>query len=404
MWTNFKIWIKYRHNEIVTSIAFYPAIIAVAFLVLSLLSISFDFSEKGVQIKSHLQWLRLRDASTARSIISSITAGIITLTVFSFSMVMIVLNQTASQLSNRILDRLIGSRFQQMVLGTYVGTIVYALFLLSTVRDIDSGVQIPALSTYLLIVLTIVDIFLFIYFLHYITQSIKYEVIIRRILNETKSSMERSCKLKQSPPERISFESECLITAAESGIYVGFDKRLLLRIGNDNNCIFYLMQTPGTFVLKGLPVIKVNKKLPDEIMKEIQREMDLQPHDAIKENFFFGLRQLTEVAIKALSPGINDPGTAIESLRALFQLYAYRVTAFPENTIKNKELQVKVIFQELTFEKIFKDTIYPIWDYGKQDRLIQNEMNHLLAVFLTIAPYEKSAETLLQKVKLQMNH
>src|SRR5664279_1731398 len=158
----------------VNSIAFYPAIIAIIFLVLSLLSITFDFSEEGMQIKSHLHWLRLRDASTARSIISSITAGIITLTVFSFSMVMIVLNQTASQLSNRILDKLIGSRFQQVVLGIYVGTIVYALFLLSTVRNIDSGVQIPALSTYLLIVLTIIDIFLFIYFLHYITQSIKY--------------------------------------------------------------------------------------------------------------------------------------------------------------------------------------------------------------------------------------
>ncbi|MBK7570359.1 MAG: DUF2254 domain-containing protein [Bacteroidetes bacterium] len=68
------------------------------------------------------------DASTARSIISSIAAGIITLTVFSFSMVMIVLNQSASQLSNRILDKLIGSRFQQVVLGVYVGTIVYSLF------------------------------------------------------------------------------------------------------------------------------------------------------------------------------------------------------------------------------------------------------------------------------------
>jgi uncharacterized membrane protein len=108
----------------VNSIAFYPAIIAILFLVLSLLSFTFYFSEEGMQIKSHLHWLRLRDASTARSIISSITAGIITLTVFSFSMVMIVLNHTASQLSNRILDRLIGSSFQQVVLGIYVGTIV----------------------------------------------------------------------------------------------------------------------------------------------------------------------------------------------------------------------------------------------------------------------------------------
>ena len=401
MWTKIKIWIKYRQNEIVNSIAFYPAIIVILFLAISLLSIKFDFSEKGMQIKSYLQWLRLRDATTARSIISSITAGIITLTVFSFSMVMIVLNQTASQLSNRILDRLIGSRFQQMVLGTYVGTIVYALFLLSTVRDIDSGVQIPALSTYLLIVLTIVDIFLFIYFLHYITQSVKYEVIIHRILADTKSSMERSCKLKQSPPKTLSFESEYLVTAAESGIYMGFDKRILIRMGDDNDCILYLMQYPGTFILKGSPVIKVNKKLPTEIMEEIQKKIYIQPNESIKENFFFGFRQLTELALKALSPGINDPGTAIESLRALFQLYAYRVTSFPENTIKNKEFQVRVILKVLTFEKIFTDTIYPIWDYGKQDRLIQNELSHLLTVFLTIAPCEKSAETLLKKVKLQ---
>ncbi len=402
MWTNIKIWIKDHRNKMVNSIAFYPAIIAIIFLVLSLLSITFDFSEKGKQIKSHLHWLSLRDASTARSIISSITAGIITLTVFSFSMVMIVLNQTASQLSNRILDKLIGSRFQQVVLGIYVGTIVYSLFLLSTIRDIDSGVQIPALSTYLLIVLTIVDIFLFIYFLHYITQSIKYDVIIHRIFKETKFSMEHCCKLQQPPAEAILFESECLVTAANSGIYQGFDQRFFMRICNDHDCVLFLMESPGTFILKGLPVIKVNKILPAEIMKEIQKEMYLQPSESIKENFFFGFRQLTELALKALSPGINDPGTAIESLRALFQLYAYRVSYFPENTVKNKKMQVKIILKELTFEQIFEETIFPIWDYGKNDRLIQNELHHLLVVLLTIVPEVNIAKTLLKKVKLQM--
>ncbi|MDQ6902944.1 MAG: DUF2254 domain-containing protein [Bacteroidota bacterium] len=402
MWTNIRIWIKEGRNKMVNSIAFYPAIIAIAFLVLSLLSIAFDFSVKGMEIKSHLQWLRLRDASTARSIISSITAGIITLTVFSFSMVMIVLNQTASQLSNRILDKLIGSRFQQVVLGIYVGTIVYSLFLLSTVRNIDSGVQIPALSTYLLIVLTIVDIFLFIYFLHYITQSVKYEVIIHRIFKETKSSLEHSCKLQQPPAQAILFESECLVTAANSGIYQGFDQQFFMRICSDNDCILYLMTSPGAFILKGMPVIKVNKTLPAEIMKKIQKEVYLQSNESIKENFFFGFRQLTELALKALSPGINDPGTAIQSLRALFQLYAYRVSHFPKNTVENKEMQVRIILKELTFEQIFEDTLFPIWDYGKNDRLVQNELHHLLVAFLTIAPDAKIAGTLLQKVKLQM--
>ena len=402
MGTNIRLWLKYHKDKIVNSIAFYPAIIVIVFLVLSILSISFDFSEMGMQIKSHLQGLKLRDASTARSIISSITAGIITLTVFSFSMVMIVLNQTASQLSNRILDRLIGSRFQQLVLGIYVGTIIYSLLLLSTIRDIDQGVQIPALSTYLLIILTIFDIFLFIYFLHYITQSVKYEVIIQRVLEETKTSLEHACKLEQAPPESISFESECLIKATKSGIYQGFDKEVLIRICDDNNCVLQLMQSPGTFVLIGVPVMKVNKQLPNDILKAIRNEVYLQSSESIKENFFFGFRQLTEMALKALSPGINDPGTAIQSIRALFQLYAYRIHFFPENTIKNKELQVKIILKKLTFEQIFKDTIYSIWDYGKEDRMVQNELRHLLEIFLTTAPSAKIARTLLHKVELKV--
>ena len=78
---------------------------------------------------------------------------------------MILLNQAASQMSNRMLSSMIGNRFQQLTLGFYIGTIVYALFSLSSIRDIDSGIYVPALSIYLLLLLTITDIFLFIYFI-----------------------------------------------------------------------------------------------------------------------------------------------------------------------------------------------------------------------------------------------
>ncbi len=70
---------------------------------------------------------------------------------------------------------------------------MYAFFLLSTIRDIDSGIYVPALSTYLLIALTIIDIFLFIYFLPYITQSVKYGTIIHRIHKQTKEVLEQNC-------------------------------------------------------------------------------------------------------------------------------------------------------------------------------------------------------------------
>jgi uncharacterized membrane protein len=181
MGKHFHKWIRKHYNNIVGSIAFYPAIIAFCFLLLSLLMLEVDFSEKGKQIKENFGWLRLKDPSTARNILATIAAGVISMTVFTFSMVMVVLNQAAAQLSNRVLENLIGNKFQQFVLGTFIGTTVFALFLLSGIRDNDSGIYVPALSIYLLMLLTVFDILLFIYFLHHITQSVKYQTIIHRI-------------------------------------------------------------------------------------------------------------------------------------------------------------------------------------------------------------------------------
>jgi len=212
-------WIRKHYNKIISSIAFYPAIIAVIFLLLSIVMLQVDFSESGKQFKQKLSWLSLKDASTARSILTTVAGGVISLTVFSFSMVMIVLNQAASQMSNRILSSMIENRFQQIVLGFYIGTIVYALFLLSTIRDISSGIYVPAISIYLLILLTIVDIFLFIYFLDYVTQTVKFETVIKRVQDQTLRSMKvHFC------PEKHEVKDEkpgcfMILPAVESGYY-----------------------------------------------------------------------------------------------------------------------------------------------------------------------------------------
>jgi uncharacterized membrane protein len=157
----------------------------------------------------------------------------------------------------------------------------------------------------------------------------------------------------------------------------------------------------GTFIVKGIPVITVNKQLPTDVKEKIYNTLYLYTRETIKENFFYGFQQLSEVAIKALSPGINDPGTAIESLRALFQLFSYRACNFPNNIIQNNEMKVRIITTELTFEKIFTQTVLPIWDYGKNDRMIQLEIHSLLDQLQSIAPHAVVGK-LLHEVKLGM--
>lgn len=378
MWNNISIWIGNKYQRIINSIAFFPALIGFIFLLISYFCISFDFSETGRAIKAQLSWLSLKDATTARSIISAIAAGLISLTVFSFSMVMIVLSQTASQMSNRILDRLIGNRFQQIVLGFYVGTIVFALFLLTTVRDIDSGLYIPALSTYLLILITVVDIFLFIYFLHYVTQSVKSEVIIQRIYEDTKERMKKVCTLKTDPGHIILETGENQIRASRAGIYQGFNVNSLLKICTENNCRIQAVILPGIFVFHKTVVAECSIPVEDKIMKQISNTFYINNSETIEQNYSYGFRQLMEVGIKALSPGINDPGTAVQALRALSKLIAFRINNLPNNAITDKRKEIRIITAERTVEDLVRLTFLPIWDYGKEDRMIQNEFIHLV--------------------------
>jgi len=244
-------WLRINYNKIIGSIAFIPAIIAVCFLLLSLIMLKIDFSEAGKNLKASLSWLSLKDASTARSIIATVAGAIISLTVFSFSMVMIVLNQAASQMSNRVLSSMIENRFQQIVLGFYIGTIVYALFLLTTIRDINSGVYVPALSIYLLILLTVVDIFLFIYFLDYVTQTVKYETVIHHVQKKTMATMKQKFTDRENniPDLQGLFRSE--IKVVESDYYQGFDEKKLLQIATNNGIRISFLYKESTYLIKG---------------------------------------------------------------------------------------------------------------------------------------------------------
>lgn len=390
MLKSIRIWTRTRLRQVVDSIAFYPALMVLLYIGVAVGMIWFDLSGPGVKLKGNMGWLSLTDASAARAIISTIAGGIITLTVFSFSMVMIVLNQAASQLSNRLLDRMIGNRFQQLVLGAYIGTIVYALLLLSTIREHDTGSSVPALSTYLLILAAIVDIIIFIYFLHFITQEVKYDVIIAKIHSETFDSLRHHCPLDQifekAPLPALPFE----VSSTSAGVFEDFDGKGLLALCTQHDLIVGFTKLSGTFLLNGAPLLSTDRPVSENLQKEILKMVPLAKSESVEANFAFGFRQLTEVAMKALSPGINDPGTAMLSLRALFQLFSYRLEHHPETQLSDDQGKVRIRMRTWSFEQLFKGTIHSIWDYGSEDRSIRHELHDLLQQLRTASPEVKA--------------
>ncbi len=373
-------WIRTHYTKIVSSIAYYPAIIAVCFLILSWLMLKLDFSEAGKSFKQQLTWLSLKDASTARSVLSTIAGGVISLTVFSFSMVMIVLNQAASQMSNRILNSMIENRFQQIVLGFYIGTIVYALFLLSTIRNISSGIHVPAISIYLLIAITVADIFLFIYFLDYVTQTVKYETVIKRVKDQTMLAMKSEyCPIREQVPRHPGTAYK-IIKAAQSGYFQGVDKKRILQLASKYELQFHFLQPFGTFLIEGadLAHVYLTPEIPEAVLEQFRVSVDFYDGQPIARNPVYGFRQLAEVAIKALSPGINDPATAVLSINALAELFTYRMNHAQPLSLNTPEGKTGIQFNVPTFVALFEDCVHPILDYGKEDRYVLQALSQML--------------------------
>ncbi|WP_175546028.1 DUF2254 domain-containing protein [Flavisolibacter ginsengisoli] len=372
-------------NRITGSIAFYPVIISFLFLLLFWVMINVDQSTTGKHIKSTWQWLRLKDATAARLIASTIASGMLSFTVFSFSMVMIVLNQTASKMSNRILEIIIRNRFQQIVLGCYIGTVIFSIFLITTIRDTDSGIYVPALSTYVLILLAVVDIFLFIYFLHFVTQYAKYQTIIRHIHSQTLKRLSGEIK-NGSNSKVLLYNIENSFTSPKTGYFEGYNKKAMHALPISGAYHIHFLYSPGSFILKDatLYLIKSNDILKAEIITKVEEAIEIESEPSLLY-FLSGFNQLSEVALKALSPGINDPATAILCLQAMADLFSWILKHSNYNEMVDEQENSIISHKIPGIEEMLTSFLLPVWDYGKEDRIIQISMMDLIQQLLSIS-------------------
>ena len=145
MFTPRKIADNYR--ELVSSIGFYPSLLSVIFLLFAVLVTTTEYTSFVMELKSLLEVLLVDSEENARTILSTLTGSIISLTVFSFSMVMVVLNSASASLSPRVLPGLITRKSHQLVLGFYLGSIIFSIVMLINIRTMDNGeIGIPSLG------------------------------------------------------------------------------------------------------------------------------------------------------------------------------------------------------------------------------------------------------------------
>ena len=179
-----KVLYKFYIN-VINSIAFFPVLIAAALFVFSIFVLYFETTHTGIEIKKNFPFMFVSNYQNAMQILSTLITGIISLTVFSFSMVMIVLNQASSNFSPRVIPGVITKKAHQVVLGFCIGTIIYSLIIIHNVQATTKNIQFPQIGVLIAEILGIICLILFVYFIHSISLSIQVDNILVKILKDT---------------------------------------------------------------------------------------------------------------------------------------------------------------------------------------------------------------------------
>ena len=375
-------------------IAFFPSIIAFigcCFAYLMMFLESKGISKKLIEIAPELV---INNTETARVILTTFIAGLISIMVFSFSMVMILLNQASSNFSPRLLPGLISNRRHQIILGIYLATILYCIFILVYIEPEGNKYQLPGFSVLLSIVLMVISLASFIYFIHSISQEIQINNIMKDIFQDAKNRL--LYLINDEKDKNLDFpnsDSWAVYNSKTAGYFHDISLKIIAEIANKNECRIEIMCAKGTFINDNIPLFKTEKKLDDKIIKRIHENFDFTKNDFIQENYVLAFKQITEIAVKSMSPAINDPGTAMNAIDYLNQLFCIRIHKKDKNlTFIDKKAWV--LIKSISFNELLYQVLVALRTYCKHDVLIIKKLLLMLKHLKEISSdnYKKSIE------------
>lgn len=257
-------------------------------------------------------WVFSGNADAARSVLSTVASATMTVLGVTLSITLAVLALTGQGYSPRTIRRFIRDPLVQTVIAGFVGTFVFALVSLRLVRE----EQVPGITVNVAVVLAIVSLGLLIAFFHHMATEIRVERLIDSVWNETRDA------IAQMPPARADDvpagpegAAAALVHAVRSGRVRRIDDARLADIARASGAVVVVVPAPGDFVAQGEVVARVHGAAPDpEGLAGVADAVELGTQRSLTQDVAFGIDQLTDIALRALSPGINDPTTAEEAL------------------------------------------------------------------------------------------
>lgn len=372
--------IKNIFYRVRSKIAFYPTIISVTGILVAFLFIYLEQRGISKYLMDMAPGLVIENTETARTLLSTLIGGLISLMVFSFSMVMILLNQASSNFSPRVLPGIISDEKHQIVLGLYLAVILYNIFILVSIEPTDPSYQTPGFSVLIAIILTVLCLASFIYFIHNISQSIQVGTILYAIHSRTKKSLlevlETEVKNAIDFPEMHDWAA---LKLDKTGYFQGALKDDLLDICLENELKIAFIIRKGQFILSNQVGILTNKSISEEIKAKIFKCLIISKEELTGDNYIYGFRQISEIGIKAMSPGINDPGTALNSIDYLTELFTFLMQTRDFEYLSKEDGTNQVRFIRNSFPEVLYNVLATFRPYCAQDIMVTGKLLNMLS-------------------------
>jgi uncharacterized membrane protein len=266
-------------------------------------------------------WVISGTADAARQILTTIAAAIITVVTLVFSITIVTLTLASTQFGPRMLRNFIRDRITQLTLGSFVATFVYAILALVSIGPGAHGEFVPHVSITMTMALVVIDVGVLVLFIDHIAKSIQLPQVIASIAGDLSQAIETEAALPREGPKAGPSLSEMLVRldedsavvcALSSGYLQYVSMSTLIDLASRSHAVIRLLRRPGHFVVEGEPLANV---WPAAAAPGVARALGgahaTGPHRTLTQDLSFAVDQLVEIAIRALSPAVNDTFTAL---------------------------------------------------------------------------------------------
>lgn len=302
---------------------FVPAVMTAGAAVLAFASVALD-RRVGVDFADEMEWIFSGGSEGARAVLQVVAGSVMSTAGIVFSITIAALSLASSQLGPRLLQNFMRDTGNQVVLGTFISTFIFCLLVLRTIRGEANGAFVPEISVTFAVLLALASVGVLIYFIHHVSVSIQAPTVVAEVGAELAEHAERTFptgELLEEYPEPPALPAGFHARAApidclRDGYVQALDEDALVEIARERDLLIEIVRRPGHFVACGAALAYVwpPEALDAELRKKLRARFITGRKRTAEQDVEFAAGQLVEVAVRALSPSLNDPFTAVACL------------------------------------------------------------------------------------------